>query len=47
MTNRSGIYRIINIQNDHCYIGSAVNLMSESAKNFYQLKKQKEALSIR
>lgn len=36
----SGIYRIINIVNNKCYIGSAVNLKLRLQKHYYELNKK-------
>lgn len=36
----SGIYRIINIINNKCYIGSAVNLKLRLQKHYYELNKK-------
>lgn len=37
----SGIYRLNNTTNNHCYIGSAVNLAKRKIKHFIELNKNK------
>lgn len=37
--NKSGIYKIINLKNNKCYIGSAVNLKTRINKHRYELEK--------
>jgi group I intron endonuclease len=38
---KSGIYRIINLVNEKCYIGSAVNLSDRKSQHFSGLKKNR------
>jgi group I intron endonuclease len=39
--NQSGIYKITNLKNGHCYIGSTAVLDKRKAEHFYSLNKQK------
>ena len=40
-TNNSGIYLIINLQNNKFYVGSAVNVRKRKNKHLQQLRKNK------
>jgi len=40
-TNNSGIYLIINLQNNKFYVGSAINVRKRKNKHLQQLRKNK------
>lgn len=43
---KSGIYRIINLMNNKCYIGSGVNLKRRKHEHFYHLRYNKHCNTI-
>lgn len=43
---KSGVYRIINLMNNKCYIGSGVNLKRRKHEHFYHLKHNKHCNNI-
>jgi group I intron endonuclease len=41
LSNKQGVYKILNLATDHFYIGSAVNLQRRKTRHFSELRSQK------